>query len=326
MARVAISRGAEPERLVKDALSLLGLEARLKPSSSVLVKPNLVRVPRDSPYARDPGAYETCPWEGDIVHREIIAATLRALTEMGFRDVTIGEASGGAQTPVVYKALQLYELAEEYGVKIVDLNYEDSERVAVPGEGYMKSVWIPKILRRMDFLVSVAALKTWSLTLKNWGIGILPGKYYGWNRAVDSSHGGRLRGIDDPLPMHERGPRDYIDGQEVAVSRVIADVCATQRCDLGVVDGLAVLKPETRDGRVHYRTGHPNLVIAGDNLVAVDSVASRVLGLDPRKNLHIRFSAERGLGPIGLVDMDLRGVSIQDARGEVFKDTALRPP
>lgn len=104
---VSVTKDASPDELVAEALSLLSLEHRVKPSFNAVVKPNLARIPRDSPYAKEPGAYETCPLEGDTVHGETIVATLKALQALGVRDIMIAEASGGVQTPLVYRALDL---------------------------------------------------------------------------------------------------------------------------------------------------------------------------------------------------------------------------
>jgi len=314
METVAVTKDASPEALVAQALSLIGLRDRVKPGFKVVIKPNLVRIPYDSPYAKEPGAYETCPPEGDIVHREMIAATLRAFQALGVRDLRIAEASGGVQTPLVYKALDLYGLADELGVGIVDLNYEDSDKVSVPSAWHVDSIWVPRLLRRANFLVNLAVLKPWSLSLKNWGIGILPGKYYGWNKAADQTHGGRLRGIDEPLPMHSQAPvKETIDGQEVAANKVIVDVCATQRCDLAIIDGLAYLRHGTFKGGRKTTLEHPNLVIAGYNMVAVDAICLTLMGIEPSRLLHVRWAAERGLGPSDLKQIEVRGVPLERA-------------
>lgn len=312
METVSIVKGGSADELVTNALSLLGLRQRLKPGSKVVVKPNLVRIPRDSPYAREPGAYETCPPEGDIVHREIVAGTLKAFQALGVNDLTIAEASGGVQTPLVYKALDLYALADKLDVRIVDLNYEDSDKVPVPNPYHIRSIWVPRLIRNADFLVNIAVLKPWSLSLKNWGIGILPGKYYGWNKAADQTHGGRLKGIEEPLPIHTRAPlKETIEGQEAAVNRLIVDVCATQRCDLAIIDGLAYLRHGTFKGLHRGELLHPNLVLAGYNMVAVDAISRSLMGLEPRGLLHIRWAAERGLGPLDPNQIEVKGIPLE---------------
>jgi uncharacterized protein (DUF362 family) len=57
------------------------------------------------------------------------------------------------------------------------------------------------------------------------------------------------------------------------------------------------------------------LIIMGLNPVAVDSVCTRIIGLDPNEVDHIRITAGRGIGPIDLDQIELRGdVSLEEAQ------------
>jgi uncharacterized protein (DUF362 family) len=58
-----------------------------------------------------------------------------------------------------------------------------------------------------------------------------------------------------------------------------------------------------------------NLIVMGLNPVAVDSVCTRIVGLDPREVDHIRITADRGYGPLDLEHIELGGdVSLEDAQ------------
>jgi len=95
--KVSITKEGSAEDLVNEALNLLDLRSRLPSNAKVFVKPNLVRVPREANISYEDGAWEkTFVPEGDIVHREVIAALLGALVDMGVKDVTVGEAPGDA--------------------------------------------------------------------------------------------------------------------------------------------------------------------------------------------------------------------------------------
>jgi hypothetical protein len=89
--KVSITKEGSAEDLVNEALNLLDLRSRLPSNAKVFVKPNLVRVPREANISYEDGAWEkTFVPEGDIVHREVIAALLGALVDMGVKDVTVG--------------------------------------------------------------------------------------------------------------------------------------------------------------------------------------------------------------------------------------------
>lgn len=308
---VAIVKGNR-ERIIHDALSVINVRPRVKPEHRVFIKPNFVRVPSTSPYVKVKGAYEpTISPEGDIVHRDALEQLIVALQAMGVHDITVGEASGGCETPVVFKALALYELAEEYGVRLVDLNYAEAVRIRLPHGLALRHAWVPKILFDSDLTINLAALKVHgstvvTLCLKNWGIGIPPGKYYGSNKAAS-----RVTGLEGALPIHGRAERLRENGQEVAVSKVLVDFCQACPPDLNIIDGFTVVDYE-KVGVRKTRVREANLAFASYDIVAIDAVATRVMGFDPDRILHIRMAGEVGLGTADPSKLTILGESIED--------------
>ena len=69
----------------------------------------------------------------------------------------------------------------------------------------------------------------------------------------------------------------------------------------------AILGPATSPHR-------HNLVIAGTNATAVDSVGAAVLGIDSEKVLHLQHAVHRGYGSNEAYAIWTRGVEIDDAR------------
>jgi hypothetical protein len=58
-----------------------------------------------------------------------------------------------------------------------------------------------------------------------------------------------------------------------------------------------------------------NLVVMGNNSVAVDAVCCNLIGIDPATVDHIRYCHERGLGPLALDEITVTGdVSLQEAQ------------
>ncbi|MEM2922537.1 MAG: DUF362 domain-containing protein, partial [Candidatus Bathyarchaeia archaeon] len=166
---VAIIKGGDVEERVAKALDLIEAKQRLnlRPDSKILIKPNLARVPAESPYAKYKGAYELTTLQnksggkGDICSPEVIAATMKAIHDWGFTDITLGEAAGGAWTDLVYKALDIYSIAKKYDVKVTDLNWEDSVKIPIPNRMVLDSVWVPRSVYESDLLLSLAAWKCW---------------------------------------------------------------------------------------------------------------------------------------------------------------------
>jgi uncharacterized protein (DUF362 family) len=59
-----------------------------------------------------------------------------------------------------------------------------------------------------------------------------------------------------------------------------------------------------------------DLIIAGNDVVATDATAARIMGFDPVEIAHIRKAHEKGLGNIG--EMEILGSKLDDVR-RVFK-------
>lgn len=62
--------------------------------------------------------------------------------------------------------------------------------------------------------------------------------------------------------------------------------------------------------------GH-NVVVAGADPVAVESVAAQIVGLDPEKLTHLRLAADRGLGLWEAEAIWVQGNSVEEARRAV---------
>ncbi len=314
---VSVVSDRNTEFLVQKALNLVDLS--IKTDSKVLIKPNLVRVPSLSSYINEEGAYEkTWAEDGDIIHSEIIRQLLAYLHDRDINNVTIAEGSGGCETPVVFRALGLYEMAEEFSAQLMDLNYADSTLVPIKKGAIMKNIWIPKVVLESDFRISLTVMKVHgnscvSLCLKNWALGIPPCKYYGANKGL-ADH---FRGLEDPLPIHpKRGEwkRGGRFGQCIELSKAIVDICSVQEYDLGIIDGLTAVHYRSLANKVFApsATERPNMVIASTDMVAADAVATRVMGLDPAKILHIKWAAQRKLGVADLSRIEVRGKKIEE--------------
>jgi uncharacterized protein (DUF362 family) len=157
----------------------------------------------------------------------------------------------------------------------VDLNHPDALR---------DFVFIPEGVLNCEFLINAPKFKAhpWTkvtFSLKNY-IGIQNDS----QRLIDHDH-----------KLHTK----IADLQEVISPGFIA------------IDGIIA-------GQSTMLTPTPfplNLIIMGINPVAVDSVCTRIVGLDPKDVDHIRISGERGYGPLDLGEIEVSGdISLIEAQ------------
>jgi uncharacterized protein (DUF362 family) len=115
--------------------------------------------------------------EGATTHPEVVAGLLAYLQENGFEQITIMEGSWvGDRTAESFKACGYLELAEQYGVKLIDAQKEPA--IAVDCDGM--ELHICKCAREVDFMINVPVMKGHCQThitcaLKNMK-GLLPNK------------------------------------------------------------------------------------------------------------------------------------------------------
>lgn len=168
----------------------------------------------------------------------------------------------GKLSPVAHPIL--FDIAKKYALEIIDLNHCE--------KGLVKSFVIAKPILEADVIINMPVLKTHSnvgvtLSLKNM-MGVLP---------LRLKH-----------EMHKCG-----------LDRMIVELAKTIKPHLNIVDATFCQEGE---GPTNGTPVKLNLVIAGDNQVAVDSLCCKVIGLNPRSILHIRLAEKEKLGSLGDIE------------------------
>ena len=218
---------------------------------TVLLKPNLVGL--------DPkGVMNT--------HPAVIAATRETFLKLGASRVLIGDGPAmDRDTQAIIESVRLKEFTGKLGKDFCDLNIDDVERVELETRATrLKELYLPKTALGVDFLVSMPKLKThhWAgvtLSMKNM-FGIVPGSCYGWPKNV----------------LHWAG----IDGS-------ILDINAAARPDFAIIDGILGMEG---NGPIQGTPKPAGVLLFGDDPIAVDSTACRVMGLLPEKVAYLRHA------------------------------------
>ena len=205
---------------------------------------------------------------GVTTHGHVTEALLGILKDRA-SEVYVGESDGGYESFTADYSLRNHDIpgiCERTGAEMLDLSKQ--ERVVLQGvvNGKKISVKLPRPLLGMDETVSVPVLKTHvvvgvTLSLKNM-----------WGCNPDT-----LRILD-----HTR------------LSERLALIARVLRLGLVVVDGIYGMD---RRGPIEGDAVDVGVILAGNNPVATDAVATRLMGLDAGKIGHIRVASAEGLGP-----------------------------
>jgi uncharacterized protein (DUF362 family) len=223
--------------------SLVEFSLPLK-DKTVLLKPNLV--------GHDPKGFMN-------THPAVIAATRESFLKLGAARVLIGDGPAmDRDTQAILESVRLLEFTGKLGHDFCDLNIDDVERVELKTRASrLKELFLPKTVLGVDFFVSMPKLKThhWAgvtLGMKNL-FGIVPGSGYGWPKNV----------------LHWAG-----------IENAILDINAATRPDFVIVDGVMGMEG---NGPIQGTPKLAQMLLFGDDVVAADATACRVMGLRPEK-------------------------------------------
>jgi uncharacterized protein (DUF362 family) len=282
MAKVSITR-ALPSSLrasvARAISSICGLRALVE-GKSVLLKPN-VFAPNPAPTTTDPRVVvavgELCRGAGA---RRVIVAEGRSISTAKYR-------KGANSTRACFDTVGMTQALEAAGLEPVYLEDDEFVEVALPGAQILKTAHVPRTIMDADVFINLPVMKIHSLTTVT--------------LAIKNLHG--IVSDYDKLYRH-----CY---RELALARKLTDLLRIRRIDLNVMDALVAQEAD------HATEGRPvemGLILASTDAVALDAVASAVMGLVPDEVDTTRLAGEAGLGEADLGNIEVVGESIESVR------------
>ncbi len=248
--------------------------------------------------------------QGDVTDWRVVKAVLQ--TVHGWRpEARLTIAEGGVWFPPERTDLQAMEPDIEIGdgfetagyrallndpdlagakLRIVDLNYDETIEKTPPGGGLVAETYhVPLTVANADLFIDIPVMKVtgaigMTVAMKNL-IGTAPGLKYGWSKS---------RG----WPPNSGNPGLWHTSR--TLDETLVDLAGVAEVDFAVVDAIMCMER----GRIIADGGIPtrrNIVFAGSDLVAVDAVATRLMGMNPLDMEYLQLAQRRGLG---IADLD----------------------
>ncbi len=206
--------------------------------------------------------------------------------------------SGGAPVADGYQQAGYYQMqdrlaADHIHVEIVDADFGSYEN---PLQGIRlapvpdwidfpeySEYWIHEAILDADVLINVPVMKMHTpqitVCLKNY-IGIAAGAKYG-----------TYKGVGGPDPGDPKLHRDWPDHNSVELE--IIDLASIAPSDYCLVDAIVC---KERGKTATHPAVRRNMVLAGTDMVAIDAVCARLMGLNPDDVAHLVNAAREGLG------------------------------
>lgn len=294
--KVAIARvkRGDIETAIRQVVTMTGgLKDIIRRDSKVLVKPNLCEA---SPSG-----------SGIVTNAQVTEAVTKIVMELGPRSVVIGEGSVvGYDMPgkelrnsidftelTTEKAFEIsgtLDVARRLGVEVRNLNRDSSMEVKIPQPYVMETVKIARTALESDVIISIPVLKTHirtliTLSLKNMK-GVMPG------------------------PEKRKTHRLGLDLAIVDLNSVMPPTYAVIDATVGM-QGLWQYPQDCRK---------MGLVIAGQDALSVDIIGSWLMGINPKKVMHLHYFALKRMITTDVKYLEIVGEPLEKHRKH-FKDS-----
>jgi uncharacterized protein (DUF362 family) len=281
------SRGDDPYRTTTGLLSRL--PASDYEGKRVLIKPNAARI--------------AAPGEGVTTHPGVVAAVIDFLKERRAREIVVGESCiFGVAAGEAFRKAGLEETAAARKVSLVDLDRLDPVEIRIPRGRLLKKIRVSSLLHKVDLVVSVPVLKTHMHTGVTLGIKNLKGLL--WKR--------------EKARFHHLASNPEVTKGEKELDWAIAEMATALSSHLVVADGSFGMEGM---GPGYGKAKKMGVVVAGENALAADAVAARLMGFDPAEIPHLRLCRDFGLG-----EVDLARISVDPPDFRKWENPFERPP
>src|SRR5579871_3620825 len=209
-------------------------------------------------------------------------------------------------------------------------------RFPVPGGGWIYPAYdLNPAYENTDVFMSMAKLKNHAtcgvtLSMKNC-FGITPASIYGDDAGVDEPNEKPKRGRGSVCHAGRRQPakcspqeNDPASSREPGyrMPRIVADLAVARPIDLALIDGIETVAGGEGPWIRGLRHISPGVILAGTNAVTTDTVATAVMGYDPRAikgtapfvdcDNTLLLAEARGVGTTNLGNIEVTGATIRE--------------
>jgi uncharacterized protein (DUF362 family) len=279
--RVVVEQVAAPQTeaeikvALQDMLNRLGgIGKYVKPGHTVVLKPNVVA---------DHGMLGGKYTGGVVTDIRILKGLIELLLPVAGK-VIVAEGSSinrsaTAKMFEIYGYPKLIDL-DPKKVSLVDLNTDQLIEKLVPAGKRMKSRKVPRTIEEADIVISLPVMKI------HFAAGVSLG----------------VKNLQGAMPPLEKYMTHFF-----GLWQNLVNIHHVVKPKLTIIDGIV---GQEDFGPVSGTPKTMNLLIGGENPVAVDAVTMRVMGLDPRISPPVLLAYLQGLGPIEPEKIEVLGTPI----------------
>ncbi|OWZ82912.1 HAD-IA family hydrolase [Natranaerobius trueperi] len=215
--------------------------------------------------------------KGAITSPVVTRAVADYITELGATPI-IGDSSAvGVNTEDVI-SVSGYDKLRKLGYEVRDLKTEPVVNIPVPFGKALKQLSVYRIVKEVDSIITVPVMKTHDQLEVSLGIKNLKGLIPDKTKKAFHNEYGLVHAVNDLLS---------------SIKPIFSVIDATY-----ALEGL---------GPVYGESVNMGMILAGKDLVSVDSVASEIMGLSKDELLIENEANKRGLGKLNNEDIQIAG-------------------
>jgi uncharacterized protein (DUF362 family) len=213
------------------------------------------------------------------------------LKDLGIGNMAVGEGGAG-DTEKAFNVVGIKDVVKRHNIRLINLNKDPVISLKIPNALALHEVGIAETALKSTCIINVPKLKVHhmalvTLCMKN------------------------LMGLILPKSiMHDRLNEKIVDLTTLFKDKV----------KLNIIDGLV----GSEEDEVYGSPVQMNLIIAGTDMVAVDAVATAVMGIEPSKVKYLRLAKERKLGTANLNEIEVIGEQIDSVKREFKLPSTFR--
>lgn len=293
MSKAAITKCSEYEygkvkKALEKAIGLLGgIEKFVKPEQKVLLKVNLIE--------------PMPPEKGACTHPMIVKAMIEMVKEIT-PNVWVGDAAGSTEENTTEKAFNVSGISaviKETGA--VKKNFQKSETIEIEVENgkHYKKIPIFRPVAEADVIINMPKLKTHGVTFYTGAVknmfGCVPGKF------------------------RQTQHKKLKDRQKF--SQALVDVFIAKKPSLNVMDAIQAMQGD--NGPSYGPLYKLGLIIASEDAVALDAIASEVIGYNAMSIPTTQKAFEREVGEGRIEKIEIAGEKLEECKVKDFELSSL---
>lgn len=232
--------------------------------------------------------------KGIVTHPVFVEAVLDVLKGVS-SDITVGDDIDSGDVDG-FQVSGFRQMCDRAGVQLINLREAGFRETTCNGH-FLEKVYLSNTALDADVIINLPKLKTHSLVVFTGGIKNMYGTI--------------------PVGFRRRFHGEYVKSEDF--SRMLTDVFSTIRPQLTIMDGIIAMEGEGPAGGSLRRLG---VILTGRDTVALDAVATKIVGMNPVDIHTTRNASERRLGVGELESIEVVGESIKSVAVADFRPPA----